>query len=40
MALAERVAGTAEAFSADLAQTALRLGMADNPVLRDPKRPR
>lgn len=36
MALAERVAGSAEAFQSDLAATATRLGMADHPILRDP----
>ena len=36
MALAERVSGTAEAFSQALANTARRLGMSDAPVLQDP----
>lgn len=36
MALAENVGGSAEAFQAVMAQAAQRLGMADQPVLRDP----
>jgi D-alanyl-D-alanine carboxypeptidase len=36
MALAERVSGTAEAFGDALSATATRIGLADDPQLRDP----
>src|SRR5205085_3355714 len=36
VALAERVSGTRQAFADVMAQTAHRIGMNDNPVLRDP----